>query len=152
MFKNLLPPTTKRVCYHTKDNINKIIRNKTISNLNSYKNSGEKTLSNRIEKLNYEWDTERIIETSASSVVLAGSIIGLKKSKSIWYLLTGTAGLFLLQHALQGWCPSLPVIRRLGIRTEEEISNEKYALKILRGDLSQHDSYMEELVKATEKQ
>ena len=35
---------------------------------------------------------------------------------------------------MQGWCPPLPVIRRLGIRTPEEISNEKTAIKYLRGD------------------
>lgn len=41
---------------------------------------------------------------------------------------------FLLQHALQGWCPPLPVFRRLGFRTQAEIERERYALKALRGD------------------
>jgi hypothetical protein len=35
---------------------------------------------------------------------------------------------FLLQHGLQGWCPPLPVLRRLGVRTQREIDAEKYAL------------------------
>lgn len=34
----------------------------------------------------------------------------------------------LLQHGLQGWCPPLPVLRRLGVRTRGEIDREKYAL------------------------
>ena len=40
----------------------------------------------------------------------------------------------LLQHALQGWCPPLPVFRRWGVRTAREIEEERYALKALRGD------------------
>jgi hypothetical protein len=39
-----------------------------------------------------------------------------------------------LQHATQGWCPPVPVFRRLGIRTQTEIDHERYALKALRGD------------------
>ncbi|WP_407921819.1 hypothetical protein, partial [Corallococcus sp. AB049A] len=29
-------------------------------------------------------------------------------------------GSFLLQHGLQGWCPPLPLLRRLGLRTRGE--------------------------------
>jgi len=42
-------------------------------------------------------------------------------------------GGFLLQHALQGWCPPLPIFRRYGVRTQTEIDYERYALKALRG-------------------
>jgi hypothetical protein len=41
---------------------------------------------------------------------------------------------FLLQHAIQGWCPPVPILRRLGFRTADEINRERYALKALRGD------------------
>jgi len=41
---------------------------------------------------------------------------------------------FLLQHAIQGWCPPVPILRRLGFRTADEINRERYALKVLRGD------------------
>jgi hypothetical protein len=41
---------------------------------------------------------------------------------------------FLLQHALQGWCPPVSLFRRLGVRTSAEIEQERYALKALRGD------------------
>ena len=43
-------------------------------------------------------------------------------------------GAFLLQHALQGWCPPLPLLRQLGVRTAEEINEERTALKTIRGD------------------
>ena len=42
----------------------------------------------------------------------------------------------MLQHALQGWCPPLPLFRRLGFRTQEEIARERYALKGMRGDFA----------------
>src|SRR5439155_25183417 len=43
---------------------------------------------------------------------------------------------FLFQHAIQGWCPPVPILRRKGVRTRREIDAEKYALKALRGDFS----------------
>ena len=41
---------------------------------------------------------------------------------------------FLFQHAVQGWCPPLPVLRRMGVRTSAEIHAEILALRTLRGD------------------
>lgn len=41
---------------------------------------------------------------------------------------------FLLQHAVQGWCPPVPILRRLGYRTNREQDDERIALKFLRGD------------------
>jgi hypothetical protein len=41
---------------------------------------------------------------------------------------------FFFQHSVQGWCPPLPILRHFKIRTSKEIEQEKYALKILRGD------------------
>jgi hypothetical protein len=51
-----------------------------------------------------------------------------------WLILPGVVLSFLFQHAVQGWCPPVPVFRRLGVRTREEIDRERYALKALRGD------------------
>jgi hypothetical protein len=43
---------------------------------------------------------------------------------------------FLLQHAVQGWCPPVSIFRRLGVRTMREMDEERYALKALRGDFA----------------
>src|SRR5512135_2089568 len=51
-----------------------------------------------------------------------------------FYLLPAAVAGFLLQHALQGWCPPVPLFRSLDVRTASEIAEERYALKILRGD------------------
>ncbi|CAN5323809.1 hypothetical protein BH23VER1_BH23VER1_13700 [soil metagenome] len=54
-----------------------------------------------------------------------------------WIVLPMAVTAFLLQHAVQGWCPPLPLIRRLGVRTQREIEEERMALKLLRGDFKQ---------------
>lgn len=145
-----LPPTTKRVAYHTCNKTNKIIRDKAIDCIDTYKDSDESILSDKIEKLNHEWDTERVLETNAASAVILGSLIGYKKNKSCLFLMTGAVGLFLLQHALQGWCPPLPIIRKMGVRTAEEINNEKIVLKKIRGDFLEDSDDAESLLEMAE--
>jgi hypothetical protein len=34
----------------------------------------------------------------------------------------------------KGWCPPIPILRQLGIRTASEIDTERYSLKVIRGD------------------
>jgi hypothetical protein len=62
-----------------------------------------------------------------------------------WLALPALVAGFLMQHALQGWCPPLPVLRRLGFRTQREIDQERYALKALRGDFRQVEDAMSRL-------
>ena len=46
-----------------------------------------------------------------------------------WLWLPGFVTAFLFQHAVQGWCPPVPLLRRLGVRTAREIELERSALK-----------------------
>jgi hypothetical protein len=151
MNKCILPSTVKKAAYHTCNKVNQDIRYKTVNCISVYKDGGNAVLSDRIERLNREWDIERVLETNAASVILLSSIMGYKKKKCGWFLITGTVGIFLLQHALQGWCPPLPFIRKLGIRTAEEINQEKTALKLIRGDISGNTDDADDLLKAAEK-
>jgi hypothetical protein len=64
---------------------------------------------------------------------LLGLTLGLTLDRRWLFLPLGVAA-FLLQHAVQGWCPPVSVFRRLGVRTAGEIARERYALKALRGD------------------
>ncbi len=136
MHKNLFPCTTNRIASHTKCNINSNIKDETIKCLNLYKNSSKELISDKIKKLNNEWDVDRIIEAKAGCIVLMCSILGLSKSGKPCFVLTGLAGFFLLQHAIQGCCPTNMILREMGIRSAEEINNEKTVLKIMRGDFS----------------
>ena len=98
-----------------------------------YSTQPREVISRRIRELEREWDIERWIETNASSLALTGLVLGLTKSRK-YLLLTGTVLSFLLMHAVQGWCPPVPLLRKMGVRTRSEIDREKFALKVLRGD------------------
>lgn len=43
---------------------------------------------------------------------------------------------FLLQHAIQGWCPPIEMYRRLGVRSRNEFDAERTTIKALRGDFT----------------
>src|ERR1043165_9938880 len=51
-----------------------------------------------------EWDIERLLETNAAAVTLASLGLGLVVSRKFFVLPFVVAG-FLMQHAVQGWCP-----------------------------------------------
>lgn len=93
-------------------------------------------ISRRIEELEREWDIERALQANAATAVLIGVSLGATVDRKFFFLPGIVAG-FLLQHAFQGWCPPLPVLRRLGLRTSDEIAQERYALKALRGDFAE---------------
>jgi len=119
--------------------------------LRLYRNCDRDEITERIRDLNSEWDTERIVEANSAILILVSSYLGIKTGRS-WFYITAAVGLCLFAHALQGWCPILPFIRKKGIRTENEIYNEKMALKILRKDFDKSFSTVEELLDMVEKQ
>jgi hypothetical protein len=93
-------------------------------------------ITSHINELDREWDMERRLQANASLLALSGVILGATVSKK-WLAVPGVVFAFFLQHGLQGWCPPVPVFRRMGARTAKEIDREKYALKALRGDFAE---------------
>ena len=73
------------------------------------------------------------MQANAAGFTLTAVVLGVIENRK-WFIVPGVIAAFLLQHAIQGWCPPLPVLRRLGLRTETEINRERSALKALRGD------------------
>lgn len=116
-----------RVRKNTADKINRRIDLKTNDNIRAYTNRDSGAIRARIMELNKEWDIERALEITSGLNVLIGLTLGLTVNKK-WLLLSAISSAFLVQHALQGWCPPLPVFRRFGIRTKDEINKEKVAL------------------------
>ena len=148
---NILPPTSQKVFLNTDPLVNAEIKKQTIKNLKVYKNCSEEELTDRIWQLGQEWDTERILEATASAFLVVCSLLGVK-IRRLGFILTGAIGLFMLQHALHGWCPPLPLVRKWGIRTAEEITGEKMAIKMMRGDFKERNASVEDLLKMVEKQ
>jgi hypothetical protein len=122
-----------RVRAHTSETGNNRIDASIRVAVKDYESRSPEAVSARIEELDREWDVERTLELNASTFALTGLILGATVNKK-WLLVPGVVLPFLFQHAVQGWCPPLPILRNLGFRTREEIDREKYALKTLRGD------------------
>lgn len=89
-------------------------------------------VARHLEKLDKEWDIERRLEANAASVMLLSLVLSATHSKR-WLLLSAAVPGFLLQHAIQGWCPPIEVFRRLGARSRNEIDAERTAIKALQG-------------------
>ena len=128
-------PTTTRVEQHTDDTINEAIHRQTEQRIASVGRQGVSDINRRLEELDQEWDMERTLEANAATIALVGLGLGAIVNRRFFILPAVVAG-FLLQHAVQGWCPPVPVFRRLGIRTAREIDLERYGLKALRGDFN----------------
>ena len=125
-----------RVRANTPPEINQAIDTEIAAIVRFYASKTDYEIGKRIEELDNEWDIERLIESRAAVISLIGVMLGLKRSRK-WLILPIIASTFLLQYAIQGWCPPVSILRRLGIRTRQEIDVEKYALKALRGDFDE---------------
>jgi hypothetical protein len=128
----MLPSTTDRVPAHTADSVNDDIRRATDASVRFHAAHPDR-IGQRLAELDREWDVERTLEANAATLAFTGVVLGATVDKR-WLALPAIVTAFLFQHAVQGWCPPLPVLRRLGFRTASEIDTERYALKALRGD------------------
>jgi hypothetical protein len=134
----MLPGSRERVPEHTEEKVNEWIRRRTEDNIKLYASAGKEFIDRRLGELDREWNIERTLEANASALALTGLVLGAAVSRK-WLLLPAIVAGFLFQHALQGWCPPVPVLRRLGFRTPYEIDYERYALKAIRGDFKEID-------------
>lgn len=127
------PGERDRVRAHTPQGVNAEIDRRGLDGVNAYAARTDADIQRRVSELSREWDMERILQLNASMAAITGLGLAAWKGKR-WLALPVTVFSFFLQHAIQGWCPPVPVFRRLGVRTRPEINREKYALKALRGD------------------
>jgi hypothetical protein len=111
------------------------IDSRMITRVGQYHDAPQHMLNSRIAELEREWDIERVLALQSSATALTGIILG-GAGRKRWLLLAVATSGFLLQHSIQGWCPPLALHRRLGFRTQREISLEIYMLKMLRGDFA----------------
>jgi hypothetical protein len=132
-----------RVQRHTSEAVNRTIHAEMLERLIYFALHPDR-IDSRLQELDREWDIERALEANASSFALAGLTLGVTRDRR-WLALPAAVAGFLLQHAVQGWCPPLPLLRRLGFRTPREIDQERYALKALRGDFRLVENAMERL-------
>ncbi len=124
-----------RVRKHSPPSANERIDRATQRRILRAGGESDAALSRRLEQLDAEWDMERVLETNASALALGGVVLGLLINKRFFAIPCFVLP-FLLLHALQGWCPPVPMFRSRGVRTRKEIDTEKFAVKALRGDFA----------------
>lgn len=129
----MVAQTTRRVPQNTPEHVNAWIRCCTEQTVHHLAEHPE-AIGVRLRQLDEEWDIERAIEANAACVAMLGLVMGLRRRRWLG-LPIGVAG-FLMQHAVEGWCPPVAIFRRLGYRTAREIEEERNALKALRGDFA----------------
>ena len=122
-----------RVRENTADEINRHLDRRAEDRVRGYADASPADITRRIEELEYEWSIERVIEAEAPVMGLTGLALGVGVNRKFLALPAFVASMVLL-HAVQGWYPLLPVFRRMGFRSRQEIDREKFALKTLRGD------------------
>jgi hypothetical protein len=127
------PFESERVRRNTAPAINEKIDEIVRECVRRYALAPKDVLSRRIDELDREFDIERTLQANASLAALTGILLGVTVNRRWLAFSTGVLG-FLLLHSTQGWCPPLPVLRRLGVRTRSEIERERFVLKFLRGD------------------
>jgi len=84
-------------------------------------------IPDRIAELDRECDLETTFHAVASGLSLFGLVQGLFRRQR-WFLLPAVVQGSVLQHALRGWTPPLSWLRKLGLRTREEIQGERQEL------------------------
>ena len=116
-----------RVRDSTNSKSNAAIDQKTERNINRYSQLSKYDIQDRIIALEKEWDIERTLAFNASILAFTGVVLSVTTNRK-WLILPALVTAVLAQHAIQGWCPPLPVLRKMKVRTRQEIDREKYAL------------------------
>ena len=130
-----MPPDTRtRVPENTAASVNESIQRQIEESVRYYASCPDR-IPKRLRELDAEWDIERAIEANAAVIAFGGVFLGATRDRR-WLTLPALVTGFLFQHAIQGWCPPVPILRRLGFRTSYEIELERNALKALRGDFA----------------
>lgn len=127
-----MPTTRDRVPAHTAPHVNQQIAQETEERVRRLA-ADQSSIPNRLNELDAEWDIERAIEANASTIAFVGTALGFIVHP-YWLAIPAIVTAFLFQHAVQGWCPPVPILRRMGFRTVFEIERERHALKAIRGD------------------
>lgn len=116
-----------RVRQNTREEINARIDRQIERNTSYMSTQSPEVIQERLIELDGEIDIETLLGRMSSTVSLAGLALGAVANKRL-LIIPAMIQAFYLNHMIRGWCPPLPVLRRLGVRTSKEIEKEKQAL------------------------
>ena len=81
----------------------------------------------RLREIEREFDQEQALQIGAAGLGFIGAILGFTVNPA-FALLPAIAFATLGQYAVQGWCPPMALLAKLGLRSSKEIDRERYAL------------------------
>lgn len=113
-----------RVRARTPGYVNAKIDRATEAALQSVIAAGRDAMIARLKDLDREWDVDRALMANFAVIGGAAFELGKRVHPGFHWFLRVQLG-FMLHHAIAGWCPPLPVFRRLGFRTAKEIAAER---------------------------
>lgn len=125
---NVVKNPHDRIRNHSPKSFNKAIDKKTDSIMESTIEKGPLAIKERLNALDKEWDIDRALIFFFSGVVTAQLATAMKKKNKNWLWGPLIQSSFLMLHATLGWCPPVPVLRKLGFRTRFEIQAEREEL------------------------
>lgn len=115
-----------RIRAFTAPYVNDRIDQTTRASVEQLKGAPRDTILRRLTLLDREWDVERVL--TANFALLGGVSVELGRRSMFFRWMARAQMVFLLTHAVAGWCPPLPLLRRLGFRSWKEIQGEREAL------------------------
>lgn len=118
-----------KVEQHTDPEINKRTHKQMDRSITYFKHHKDE-VGERLQELEQEWSTDRVVQTMAGAVGLTGAILTVATNNKRFAVMSAVAGSFLLMYSIMGWVPPLPLLRRLGVRTTSEIDDERCALAL----------------------
>jgi hypothetical protein len=113
-----------RVREHTAPAVNAKIDRATTAALQQTGFGGQHGIRERLKALDGEWDVDRALMANFAILGIVTHELG-RRVHPAWTMVFRAQLAFMLMHAVVGWCPPLPVFRRLGFRTAKEIAAER---------------------------
>jgi hypothetical protein len=131
-YDDLQPPTHDRIREHSSESANQRIDRETRGAIAEARHSSSARTA-RIRELEQEWNIDRALMLNFGIVGAFTAFKAMQQRKRTghiggWSLLFWVQMGFLVNHAVRGWCPPMPLFRRLGFRSSNEIAAEMVAL------------------------
>jgi len=121
-----------RIREHTRESVNKRIDRQTLGAVADSIGSTDE-ICGRLQELDREWHVDRALMLNFAAVGSLTAGMAMRNVKRTgrfggWGVFFWVQMGFLAYHAIRGWCPPLPVFRRLGFRSADEIGAEREVL------------------------
>ena len=130
------PPLGDRVRSHTSRKALARIDQETKLSLDRHARGSLLAMLRRLAALDREWDLDRWLMVAFTGAAGTSAALSLwqasRRGRPGPFTAVLAAQLFFLGlHAVRGWAPPVAILRRLGIRTRQEIEAERAALELL---------------------